>query len=409
MPLTRHFYELDEVVSALQTCLHNGWPRAPFWTWELFVSDEIPLLRRTLRDCWLHHSGGVDPMVLQRLNVNDPDWLTITLRIAAAIRESRKLSAAVVLTDIATIPFREYVTPLPRTSAAAVRRRTRAAAFVATLDAAEELSATEATNWWISYDSACRSGRRRDAAWLLQAASHRLSTDALWSAVTVAVRGGLREALASIHAAVADDLHPTTQLLALTNATLLLAAQGDDERSAMLAPPQPPQQPFWVRTWASWEAIRGRRAARVYDVPTDALHAGTPRGSMSRKFTNIDEVREPVVLLTEGCAFWRAATAAAGIHEDADTGAILFSSDEDLEAFYDRYFPDDIPDEWSRADQERSHGRGCAESAPPAPADPPQWEEPCSESTWRRAIGCRQHPPKKLTRVRASGGTVSDK
>jgi hypothetical protein len=33
-------------------------------------------------------------------------------------------------------------------------------------------------------------------------------------------------------------------------------------------------------------------------------------------------------------------------------------SDDAKEAFYSTYFPDDIPDEWSLADQKKSHGAG---------------------------------------------------
>ncbi len=33
-------------------------------------------------------------------------------------------------------------------------------------------------------------------------------------------------------------------------------------------------------------------------------------------------------------------------------------ADEIREAFYDMYFPDDIPDEWSAKDREKSHGYG---------------------------------------------------
>ena len=35
-----------------------------------------------------------------------------------------------------------------------------------------------------------------------------------------------------------------------------------------------------------------------------------------------------------------------------------WKSDEHKEAFYDTYFPDDIPDEWSLESREMSHGRG---------------------------------------------------
>jgi hypothetical protein len=36
----------------------------------------------------------------------------------------------------------------------------------------------------------------------------------------------------------------------------------------------------------------------------------------------------------------------------------LWKSDEHLESFYDTYFPNDIPDEWSLQSREMSHGRG---------------------------------------------------
>ena len=37
-------------------------------------------------------------------------------------------------------------------------------------------------------------------------------------------------------------------------------------------------------------------------------------------------------------------------------------SDDELEAFYGTYFPDDIPDEWSLVDQKKSHGPGVLRS-----------------------------------------------
>ena len=37
---------------------------------------------------------------------------------------------------------------------------------------------------------------------------------------------------------------------------------------------------------------------------------------------------------------------------------ILYDGVEDIDVFYERVFPDDIPDEWSLADQSKSHGPG---------------------------------------------------
>jgi hypothetical protein len=36
-----------------------------------------------------------------------------------------------------------------------------------------------------------------------------------------------------------------------------------------------------------------------------------------------------------------------------------WESDDQKEHFYDTYFPDDIPDEWSKEERGKSHGYGC--------------------------------------------------
>jgi hypothetical protein len=56
-----------------------------------------------------------------------------------------------------------------------------------------------------------------------------------------------------------------------------------------------------------------------------------------------------------GCPFWEEAISEYGVIEE---GCIVWNSDDDLEDFYDRYFPDDIPDEWTKAEKAVSHGDG---------------------------------------------------
>jgi hypothetical protein len=114
------------------------------------------------------------------------------------------------------------------------------------------------------------------------------------------------------------------------------------------------------RAWASWTPLIGTRKARIYEIPTEALTPTTTRGSLSTKYTNIGELRDPVPSLFEGCAWWRARLQEVGAVQDEETGAVLFPTDDVLETFYANYFPDDIPDEWSREDQLKSHGRGVA-------------------------------------------------
>jgi hypothetical protein len=391
MPLTRHLYELDEVVSALQTCLRNGWPRSPFWIWELVRSSEEALALRELRSIWLRLGGGHDPACMTVTPTTSDDWVRLTLRIESAIRAAGSLTAEALLTAAAAQPSRRFATPRPANQAAAARRRNRSAAFVASLDPAEEIDRDEAANWWISLDAACRQGVRRDAIWLLQASLPLVSPVAIWSALQIAARSGAGPAIAAIQAAVAADAHPVTQALAQANAILLLCERGVEARDSFLAPVQPPVG-FTLRSWAEWDSKVGRRAARIHPIPRDALHAGTTRGSMPKKYTNIEDLRDPVVLLPEGCAYWRATCEAAGITEDAETGGVIFPDDDVLEAFVDKHFPDDVPDEWSRADQEKSHGRGCAEEAPAGSQSVVLREEALGRLTWRLAISVRWTP-----------------
>jgi hypothetical protein len=110
-----------------------------------------------------------------------------------------------------------------------------------------------------------------------------------------------------------------------------------------------------VPDWSFWPSLKGRKA-RLQSIPLEALTEDTTRGSMLTKYTNIGDLREPILLLPSACAYWRRVTAAAGFKMIEDD--VEVPEDEAYEAFYDLHFPDDIPDEWSLADQQKSHGRG---------------------------------------------------
>ena len=100
-----------------------------------------------------------------------------------------------------------------------------------------------------------------------------------------------------------------------------------------------------------WSALEGRRGRREFKVRPEACLAVTERSKMGRNTTNIEEIREPLTAL-HGSPYWDTIAAEFGGWKP------IYKNDESKEAFYDLYFPDDIPDEWSLADQEKSHGRG---------------------------------------------------
>jgi hypothetical protein len=131
----------------------------------------------------------------------------------------------------------------------------------------------------------------------------------------------------------------------ITTCSRVLAAIAKKKK---LTPPQTPD-------WTSWPSLRGRKA-RLHAIPLEALNEETTRGSMLTKYTNIADIREPILLLPTACAYWRRITAEAGFKVISDE--VEVPEDEAYEAFYDLHFPDDIPDEWSAKDQQKSHGRG---------------------------------------------------
>jgi len=81
-----------------------------------------------------------------------------------------------------------------------------------------------------------------------------------------------------------------------------------------------------------WRLLSRKRQRRVYAIPDECLYGLTQRGRMCRTETTLSELYTIQELLYDGT--------------------------EDIDAFYARTFPDDIPDEWSLADQRKSHGPG---------------------------------------------------
>jgi len=102
---------------------------------------------------------------------------------------------------------------------------------------------------------------------------------------------------------------------------------------------------------AEWSELEGRRARRQFRIRPEACLAVTERSKMERNTTNIEEIREPLTAL-HGSPYWDTIAAEFGGWKP------IYKNDASKEAFYDLYFPDDIPDEWSASDQEKSHGRG---------------------------------------------------
>jgi len=98
----------------------------------------------------------------------------------------------------------------------------------------------------------------------------------------------------------------------------------------------------------------GRKAARCYSIPSLALY-GLPSGPTKRGLTSCSQSHTNGLYDIEkeirGCPFWDEA-----LSNFQRNG--VWVSDDAMEAFYDEFFPDDIPDEWSHQEKLKSHGQG---------------------------------------------------
>ena len=101
-----------------------------------------------------------------------------------------------------------------------------------------------------------------------------------------------------------------------------------------------------------WKTLEGKRARRIYKIRIEALQYGVQRSNEPSNQCNLNEIREPFRFLRDS-PYWE------GVREDIGVKWGTISKNDDLkESFYDLYFPDDIPDEWSLKDQEKSHSYG---------------------------------------------------
>ena len=311
MPLSRHLYELDEVTSALQTCLRKGWPRAHYWLWELLQSDEHDLALNSLQNAWILYGFGVpfDVNILTAEATDADSWIALLRSIEVAIHQTKKDAVFYMLQRTDEVDLEQKVTN---------------ANFVTLIKAA------------------CSENKRRLALRLLKEAKAILTDDEI------------DKLIGSNYDSEDPEIRLALQAIAvLSMCPSMITTQTQPQNEE-----KDTTTPYITRTWASWAPMIGTRKARVYEIPEEALTPTTTRGALSTKYTNIGELRDPVPSLFEGCAWWRARLEEVGATQDEETGAVVFPNDTALEAFYAAHFPDDIPDEWSREDQMKSHGRG---------------------------------------------------
>ena len=105
-------------------------------------------------------------------------------------------------------------------------------------------------------------------------------------------------------------------------------------------------------------SLRTSSKGRPYSPPTVCLYGQTRRGRIKWTESTLDELVcvERGLL---GCPYWEELAKPYCISVDALVeGRLMWISEEAMETFYRRAFPEDIPDEWSLEEKKQSHGDG---------------------------------------------------
>lgn len=318
---TRHFYEVDEVIAALHWSIKLGrLQEAVFWTQELLDSELQDTLQDELYTIWLWHFGVGCLSALSLLFGNEnPISLVSGLTRLPTHRRDRSVLTLLILGLETKQPDRHsffpHLEPLLKKFQCSDLER----AFVSAVYQGKARLA-------FGLSRPIKQTRIYTLLQQIQEVKHNCQelADAL-SLLEVYDKNWIGRACAI--AAVCLTKKQLKESLQPLNLTIL------------------PETEVALK---EWNILEGRRKRRVFKIPPEAIYKRTERGRMSNKETNLEVLYTLNYETLEGCPFWNRV-----LEEEAP-----WLEDDRKEEFYDLYFPDDIPDEWSREDQEKSHGYG---------------------------------------------------
>ena len=344
MPLSRHFYCLEEVQAALYLAsTKNQYPETLFWCEELIQSGCASEAISTLFESWLWQVG---PFRLR--------WLLETWKDLGSdeIQDTSILLAAYRLSSLHTSNrdhslFRILLhTPHDSTPPDRVTKKSprgfpsddpKECYFIRSIFQGKAMSA-----WWMA--SKISISRRWE---LLEWYCHHVSTS---------FQKEFQECLhilqdyPKLMGYQTDAYDSVISCIAVLLFCLTPKQQEDSFRPLLPSIDQKTQEAI-----SSWQSLLGRKSRRIFTIPPSCLYGITQRGCMKRSLHNriqLYHVEKYII----GCPFWD--DALQHYADIDDSGLIHWKSDDKKEEFYQDYFPDDIPDEWTQEEKDRSHGNG---------------------------------------------------
>ncbi len=342
MPLSRHFYSLDEVQAALlYTTTQNTPSEALFWCQEMILSGCASEAISVLFQSWLWHTG---PMRLQWLisawkllaadELSEDDILLSTFRLSsikASLRDN-SLWSVLILTLNSKIPD----------------RITRKMPPLLPSDDKKE----------IYFVSSIFQGKARSAWWI----SRYIPTDRVWVLLEWYIQN-IKSQFQQEYLTCLEALLGYEKLLGyksdsydvITRCMAILMLCNNKEQEKYSFKEENVYDTDNTEFLNELSKSVGSRERRVYKIPSLCLYGVTQRGRSKwtqNNFTQLNNIEKHLV----GCPFWDEALSEYA--DISDPKNIVWHSDDKMEEFYEKFFPDDITDEWSKQDKLQSHGDG---------------------------------------------------
>ena len=341
MILSRHFYALDEVQSALHDCItRNDVKETVFWCYELVQSGCASEAISTLFDAWIWQKGAFQLSwlhhawtTLSSSELNENDIFVSAYQHSCIPYHKRDHSVFSLLALGSITPERvTFCTP-------------------------PQLPSYELSELELYFLRAVYQGKGHCAWW----SARQMTSDHLWKLLTwYATQYG--DAVRDIQSF--QILQQYDQLLGYRTEeydmviqciAVCIACLSDEQRrdSYGVLPTSLPTT--LSSTIDEWYAQTGRMSRRRYTIPPTCLYGRTQRGHMKWAESTVPFLNSMEQYLL-GCPFWE--DALTEYAEWNDSQQLHWKSDDAQEEFYRRYLLDDHPDEWKKADKIRSHGDG---------------------------------------------------
>jgi len=354
MPLSRHFYTLDEVEAALSYCsTRNDIKETVFWCQEMLHSGCAVEAISCLFQTWLWDKG---PFCL--------GWLLDSGAALSAdeLAESEVLVAADRLRSCYALHDHSLwnILFLQRTSTSCRSCPDRVTPKTPESVASSFISARSPEE--LFFVRACYQGKAQSAWWRPAHLSD------FWGIVDAYIatvlpeeqRENTQQALSLLRSyeRLLGNSHDAANEILSCLAVLILCLS-PEQRARSLSCGRGRTMDATAATFLQGlEPAVGRVGFRLYTVPVACLYGRTARGRTRWSETTLPHLHqiEPHLL---GCPFWEEAlTPFVDLLTLTEDGFLPWTSDDTMEEFYDQYFPDDIPDEWTLSEKKKSHGDG---------------------------------------------------